>query len=65
LKFCIKNDIDCLSPDKLELAKMPTREINFLTQEEVDNILSAPMRYEQDPLKMKRDFAILQVLYST
>jgi site-specific recombinase XerD len=27
--------------------------------------LSAPMRYEQDPLKMKRDFAILQVLYST
>lgn len=64
-KFCLKNDIDCISPDKLELAKMPTREINFLTQEEIDKILSAPLEYEKDDLKRKRDFAILQVLYST
>lgn len=64
-KFCLKNDIDCISPDKLELAKMPTREVNFLTQEEVDKILSAPLDYEKDDLKRKRDFAILQVLYST
>lgn len=64
-KFCLKNDIDCISPDKLELAKMPTREINFLTQDEVDKILEAPLEYEKDDLKRKRDFAILQVLYST
>ena len=64
-KFCLKNDIDCISPDKLELAKMPTREVNFLTQEEVDQILAAPLEYEKDDLKRKRDFAILQMLYST
>lgn len=64
-KFCLKNDIDCISPDKLELAKMPTREINFLTQEEVDKILQAPLDFEKDDLKRKRDYAILQILYST
>lgn len=64
-KFCLKNDIDCITPDKLELAKMPTREINFLTQDEVDKILQAPLKYEVDDLKRKRDFAILQMLYST
>ncbi|HCB51116.1 TPA: hypothetical protein DEP21_00815 [Patescibacteria group bacterium] len=30
LKFLLKNDIDCLSPDKLELAKVPPREVNYL-----------------------------------
>ena len=64
-KFCIKNDIDCIAPTKLELAKMPTREVNFLTEEEVQEILQAPLQYENNEIKRARDYAILNVLYST
>ncbi len=64
-KFCLKNDIDCISPNKLELAKMPTREINFLTQEEVQKVLEAPSQYEKNEFIKKRDTAILQMLYGT
>ena len=64
-KFCIKNDIDCIAPTKLELAKMPTREVNFLTEEEVQEILHAPLQYEDNEIKRARDYAILNVLYST
>ena len=64
-KFCIKNDIDCIAPTKLELAKMPTREVNFLTEEEVQDILQAPLQYENNEIKRARDYAILNVLYST
>jgi len=64
-KFCLKNDIDCISPDKLELSKMPAREINFLTEDEVQNIINAPSEYEKNDLIRKRDYCILEMLYST
>ena len=64
-KFCLKNDIDCIAPTKLELAKMPTRDVNFLTEEEVQEILQAPLKYENNEIKRARDYAILNVLYST
>lgn len=64
-KFCLKNDIDCMAPTKLELSKMPTRDISFLTEEEVQSLLQAPLKYENNELKMFRDYAILNVLYST
>jgi len=64
-KFCLKNDIDCIAPTKLELAKMPTRDVNFLTEDEVQEILQAPLKYENNEIKRARDYAILNVLYST
>ena len=64
-KFCLKNDIDCIAPTKLELAKMPTRDVNFLTEDEVQEILQAPLKYENNEIKRTRDYAILNVLYST
>ena len=64
-KFCLKNDVDCIAPTKLDLAKMPTREVNFLTENEVQDLLQAPLHYENNELKMTRDYAILNVLYST
>lgn len=64
-KFCLKNDIDCISPDKLELSKMPAREINFLTEDEVQSIINAPLEYEKNDLIKKRDYCILEMLYST
>jgi site-specific recombinase XerD len=44
---------------------MPTREVNFLTEEEVQEILHAPLQYEDNEIKRARDYAILNVLYST
>ena len=44
-KFVLKNDIDCMSPDKLELAKTPPREVNYLDEKDIGKILAAPLEY--------------------
>ncbi|MFA7298670.1 MAG: site-specific tyrosine recombinase/integron integrase [Candidatus Absconditabacterales bacterium] len=65
LKFVLKNDIDCMSPDKLELAKTSPREVNYLDEKDIGKILAAPLEFTRDELKQARDFAILQFLYGT
>lgn len=65
LKFLLKNDIDCISPDKLELAKTPPRDVQYLDEEEVDKILAAPGLWNKKPLQRARDEAILYFLYGT
>ncbi len=65
LKFALKNDVDCISPDKLELAKTPPRQVNYLHEKEIGRLLAAPLEYATDELKQARDFAILQFLYGT
>lgn len=71
-RFCLKNDIDCMSPDKLELSKIPNREINYLLEDEVKKIMEAPIKSEKlgvknegNGLSTKRDIAILWMLYGT
>lgn len=65
LKFVLKNDIDCMSPEKLELAKTPPREVNYLDDKEIGRILAAPLEYTKNEIQQARDFAILQFLYGT
>ncbi len=66
LKFLLKNDIDCISPNKLELAKIPPREVNYLSEEEIEKILHAPGNIETKNIeKQTRDIAILYMLYGT
>jgi len=65
LKFLLKNDIDCISPDKLELAKVSPKEINFLNDEEIEKILEAPEIRNKKPVQQARDKAILEFLYGT
>ncbi len=65
LKFLIKNDIDVIAPEKLELAKTPPREVQFLDEEEVQLILAAPGERERKDLKRARDEAILHILYGS
>lgn len=64
-KFLLRNDIDTISPDKLDLAKIPSRKVSYLSEEDVRKILEAPMQYEENQLKMLRDKAILSTLYWT
>jgi len=66
LKFLLKNDIDCISPEKLELAKTMPREVNYLTDTEIEKILKSPQIISpKNPLKCARDEAILHTLYGT
>ena len=66
LKFCLKHDIDVISPEKLELGKVPPRVVNFLDDPEIDKMLTAPAEFEKkNTLKRLRDEAILLVLYGT
>jgi len=65
LKFLIKNDFAVVSPEKLELSKVPPREVHYLTEEEIDNLMAMPTKHAKDPLQFARDEAILWFLYGT
>ncbi len=58
LKYLMKRDIKTLAPDKIELAKTSTRQIEHLSIEELERMLSVST-------KNLRNHAILQTLFST
>lgn len=62
LRWLIKNDYKVMSPDKIDLPKIPERQVKFLTGEQVDRLLNAP---SLSTIQGKRDKAILEVLFST
>lgn len=62
LKFLSKNNITALAPEKIELAKIPERQVNFLEAEEVEQLLDFN---PGDSLRLLRDKAILELLFST
>jgi len=62
LKYCIKNDIFTLSPEKIDLSKIPERSVEYLSREELERLFDAIV--ERD-LRGLRDIAILETLYST
>lgn len=63
LKFCHRHDIATIALEKIELAKIPDRMVEFLTQKQVDLLISMPLQH--DTLKAYRDHAILQMLYGS
>ena len=67
LKFLAKQDIKSLTAEKIELGKMPDRQIGFLDGEEVVRLLDAPVKGigKKPLLGDLRDKAILEVLFST
>lgn len=62
LKYVTKHDVQTLAPEKIELSKIPERSVEFLTQEEVLRLFQA---VDQLSSAGRRDYAILQMLYST
>lgn len=71
LKFLRKRDIEAISPEKIELAKLPERQIDLITSTELERLIQAPreaFKKEKDPDKARnylRDGAILEMLFST
>lgn len=62
LKFLRKRGIEALSPERIELAKVPERSIDLISAAELRRLMNAP---DQKTLEGKRDKAILELLFST
>ncbi|MFH1047831.1 MAG: site-specific tyrosine recombinase/integron integrase [Patescibacteria group bacterium] len=73
LKYLAKRDFKALAPEKIELARMPARIVEFLEPHELDRLLEAPTTDAKGlpransalPLIKLRDKAILELLFST
>ncbi|MCX6739651.1 MAG: tyrosine-type recombinase/integrase [Candidatus Parcubacteria bacterium] len=65
LKYLAKQDIKTLAPEKIELAKMPERQIEFLEGSDLQNFLEAPFKIDQPEILQLRDKAILETLFCT
>ena len=71
LKFLRKRGIEGMSPEKIELAKVPERSLDLITSAELERLMQAPMdayAKEEDPDKKTaylRDRAIFELLFST
>lgn len=62
LKWCIRNDIPTLAPEKIDLSKIPERTVEYLNRDELERL------FEQvggSSVRARRDRAILETLYST
>jgi|TARA_Y100000310_G_scaffold340542_1_gene436654 site-specific recombinase XerD len=65
LKYLAKRDISSLAPEKIELAKMPERQIDFLEGSDLERLLEMPIKIEEKKIIQLRDKAILELLFST
>jgi site-specific recombinase XerD len=71
LKFLRKRDIEAISPEKIELAKLPERQIDLINSAELDRLMKAPREAaaketdKQKKIAYLRDTAILEMLFST
>lgn len=70
LKYLAKRDIESLAAEKIELMKMPDREVTFLEGADLQRILRAPldaanMSIDSQKIIAYRDKAILELFFST
>lgn len=61
-KWMAKLDIECLSPEKIDLPKSESHSLKFLTIEQLEDLLNQPQLAKLSGL---RDRAILETLFST
>lgn len=62
LKYLAKIGIESLTPERIELAKTPQRELDLITSNELERLLTSPTG---NNLKTLRDKAILEILFTT
>ena len=62
LKYLRKRGIESLSPEKIELAKVPERSLDLISSNELDRLMKGP---DTTTLQGMRDQAILELLFST
>jgi site-specific recombinase XerD len=62
LKFLRKRDIASISPERIELAKLPERSLDLMTSAELERLLASAEGADEKSL---RDRAILELFFST
>lgn len=73
LKYMVRRGISSLAPEKIELAKVAERSLDLISTEELTRLLNAPLmssesgkiKDDKEKLKILRDKAILELLFST
>lgn len=68
LKYLAKRDIKTLPAEKIELAKVPMRQVQFLEGNDLERLLAAPdvsAEAEKNNILSLRDKAILELFFST
>ena len=64
LKYLAKRDIKSLAPEKIELAKVPERQVDFLEGDDLSRLLEAPLKTKEAKIIQLRDKSILELLFS-
>lgn len=62
LKYLRKREIDSMSPERIELAKVAERDLDLISAEDLERLMNAP---DGNDLKNLRNRAILEILFST
>jgi site-specific recombinase XerD len=62
LKYAAKRDIDAVTADKVELPKATARQVQYLTDDELERLLAEP---DVTAMTGLRDRAMMEVLFST
>ncbi len=62
LKYLAKRGIEAMPPERIELAKVPERELDLISEDELERLLAGP---KGDDIKSLRDKAILELFFST
>jgi len=62
LKYLAKRGIKAMPPERIELAKVPERELDLISEDELERLLAGPKGTD---IKSLRDKAILELLFST
>ncbi len=68
LKYAAKRDVKTLAPERIELAKTPGRELDLVSEQELNRLLELPTKAlakNPNDEKALRDKAILELLFST
>lgn len=65
LKYLARHDIGALAPEKIELAKQGSRDVDFLDAADVERLLASPTESDAPELLKLRDRALLEMLFST
>ena len=60
-KFCVKNNIKSLAPEKVELPRVKRKQVTFLTPEELETLFEQP---DTNTLIGLRDRTMLELLFS-
>ena len=65
LKYLAKRDVKTLASEKIELSKMPERQVDFLEGDDLERLLEAPLKTKEAQNIQLRDKAVLEMLFST